>query len=476
MRHDVRLTGEKIARRLALVEPLVYRSARPLAPFRYLALPGPDAPCPAGTGVDDSAWELIAAPAYWSDWDTTFTLRTRFAVPAEWGPPHPVALYLPLGRAHDFSHPEALLYLDGKPFAAADRHHQEVTLPDWVCDGAEHLIALHGWTGRNSSGLPAGTRLLMEPSALVQVDDATRSFVATARVAHGVATELDDQEPARAFLMTALDEAFNCLDLREPPGEAFYASVPEAQRRLVAGIERSGRPLDVELYATGHAHIDVAWLWTQQQTRRRSARTFQTVLRLMEEFPEYHFTQSQPQLYQFMPQDIRRCSRESGGASPRAAGSRPAECGSRRTATSPVPNRWRGNSCSGAVSSASILAKAPSRPCCGCRTCSATPDLPQLIKQAGLQYFFTTKINWNRYNRLPYDSFWWEGLDGTRVLAHFSTTPDGGALSARPTMRRPRRARRSAPGAGSAEGAGRRRAGADADGVRLRRRRRRTHA
>ena len=50
-------------------------------------------------------------------------------------------------------------------------------------------------------------------------------------------------------------------------------------------------------------------------------------------------------------------------------------------------------------------------------------QLPQLIKSAGLEFFFTTKISWNLYNRLPYDSFWWQGLDGTRVLTHFSPTP-----------------------------------------------------
>src|SRR6185503_5591940 len=53
--------------------------------------------------------------------------------------------------------------------------------------------------------------------------------------------------------------------------------------------------------------------------------------------------------------------------------------------------------------------------------------LPQLIKQAGLEYFFTIKIGWSQYNRMPYDSFWWQGLDGTRVLTHFSTTPEGGS-------------------------------------------------
>ena len=49
--------------------------------------------------------------------------------------------------------------------------------------------------------------------------------------------------------------------------------------------------------------------------------------------------------------------------------------------------------------------------------------LPQIIKGAGLQYFMTTKISWNEYNRLPYDTFRWRGIDGTEVLTHMPTAP-----------------------------------------------------
>src|SRR5690606_21886590 len=56
-------------------------------------------------------------------------------------------------------------------------------------------------------------------------------------------------------------------------------------------------------------------------------------------------------------------------------------------------------------------------------------NLPQLIKEAGLDYFFTIKISWSQYNRMPYDSFWWQGLDGTKVLTHFSTTQDEGSFA-----------------------------------------------
>jgi alpha-mannosidase len=51
-------------------------------------------------------------------------------VPRDWAAEGPVALYLPIGVAGDFSHPEALVYIDGEPFASCDRHHHEVVLPD----------------------------------------------------------------------------------------------------------------------------------------------------------------------------------------------------------------------------------------------------------------------------------------------------------------------------------------------------------
>jgi alpha-mannosidase len=57
-------------------------------------------------------------------------------------------------------------------------------------------------------------------------------------------------------------------------------------------------------------------------------------------------------------------------------------------------------------------------------------NLPQLIKDAGMEYFFTIKIGWSQYNRIPYDSFWWQGLDGTQVLTHFSTTKNPDSVHA----------------------------------------------
>lgn len=240
----------------------------------------------------------------WSRPNANFILLTSFQVPSPWGAATPLALFLPLGDAGNFCHPEALAYIDGAPYATCDRFHHEIPLrPQWA-DGRPHELALLGWTGlgENWNTDPA-TYLIMRPCSVVQIDQPTRDFITAARIALETVQILPTHSPTRVALLNALEAAFVLLDTREPFDEHFYASLPGAYAALQAGIQKAGPPLEVSLAATGHAHIDVAWLWGLDQTRAKAARTFFTVLRLMEQFPEYHFTQSQPQLYEVIRQD-----------------------------------------------------------------------------------------------------------------------------------------------------------------------------
>ncbi len=425
MTHKIRWTLERITQRLALIEPLVYRRSIALAPLRFRQLPGPAAAPPVAPDVDDSDWPAIEAGAWWAGPDVNFVLRGAFDVPSDW-PEGPLALRLPLGARNDFGLPEALIYIDGEPWATVDRHHVEFWLPASLRDGRRHALALHGWSGLDAAVMYRDTpQLLMGRCEVVQPDAATADFVATTRVALNAAKALDANAPARGNLLNALDDAFKLLDTREPLGEGFYASVPEALRALKEGIARAGDPLEVRLTATGHAHIDTAWLWTLDQTRRKVGRTWHTALRLMERYPDFHFTQSQPQLYAFAAEDY--------PALFEAITARVAE-----GRWEPIGGMWVEADCniSGPESLARqfLLGRTFFREHFGRNAESPVlwlPDvfgyswaLPQLIKQAGLDYFFTIKIGWNQYNRLPYDSFWWQGIDGTRVLTHFSTTTD----------------------------------------------------
>lgn len=433
MYHRTRWTPEKIKQRLELITPLVYIKRKSLASFRYYELPDPLAHPPIENHVDDSGWKEIESNEYWGSWMQNFVLRTTFTVPEYMDSLQSIALHLPLGEAGDFSHPESLAYIDGLPYATCDRHHQEILLKREWCDGQEHTLSLHGWTGLGgfADGDPF-TRLFMKPCALVQIHQGTRDFIALSRIALETANNLDQNIPAKHHLLNALNDSFNALDTRDPLGDdKFYASIEPATQILKTGIAKAGPPLDATIHATGHAHIDVAWLWTVGQTRRKSERTFYNVIRLMEQFPEYHFSQSQPQVYQFIKEDqpelfeaIRQRVQEGRWE--------------------PMGGMWVEADCnlSGAESLARqfLLGRTFFREHFGKDAESPVlwlPDvfgyawaLPQLIKQAGLKYFMTIKIGWSQYNRLPYDTFLWQGIDGTQILTHFSTVKEFGSAYA----------------------------------------------
>ena len=425
MNHQARRTIDKVRSRLSLIEQKVYARRAPIEPFQFRALESP-AVVPLIEEPIDERFVMIPWSTPWGRPRLDFVLRGRFTVPPGWSADGPIALHLPLGIAGDFSHPEALVYIDGEPDAGCDRHHREVRLSDRWCDGDSHELALHGWTGGTTAGsgvaLEQVAPLVMGTCSIVQIDQPTRDLHALARVALGVVEELGDVDPIRTGLLAALDEALLVLDTREPLGNDFYASVPRALHAVRQAVAACGPAANVDVTASGHAHIDVAWLWPVAQTRRKAGRTFHNAIRLMDEFSDFYFTQSQPQLYDYVRSDYPDLFES---IKKRVAEGR----------WEPIGGMWVEADCNITGAEALVrqflLGRTFFREQFGTESPVLwLPDvfgyawqLPQLVKSAGLEFFFTTKISWNLYNRLPYDSFWWQGLDGTRVLTHFSPTP-----------------------------------------------------
>ena len=426
MHHEKRFTVEKIKARLKVLESLVYRKRIPLGNFRLLYLENPPSPEQITDllQADSTEWTELAPHQYWATKRQNFALRNSFVVPAEFDADN-IALYFGLGNAHDFSHPEALLYIDGQPIAAVDRHHQEIQLSAIYADNQTHYIFLPGWSGQNNRDGEHG-RLLSKESYVVEIDPVTRQFLVLARVALGTADALDEHNPSRYRLLNALDAAFKLLDLREPFGEHTYTSIKAAYDKLLTTIQAYDDPaLPVDIITAGHAHIDLAWLWTTQQTRLKGQRTFHTVLHLMEQFPDYRFTQSQPQLYEWMRQDnpalFERIKAQVQSGQWEAIGGMWVEADCNVPGNEALVRQfvygmqWFDEAFGKDVASPVLW----------------LPDvfgyswaLPQIMKKCGIDYFMTIKIGWSQYNRLPYDSFWWQGLDGSRVLTHFSTAPE----------------------------------------------------
>lgn len=167
----------------------------------------------------------------------------------------------------------------------------------------------------------------------------------------------------------------------------------------------------------GHAHLDVAWLWPISETRNKSRRTFATACALADRYPNYVFAQSQAYLYAAVEEDdpalfSRIQELASAGRIELLGGSWVEPDGNLASGESTVRQLLYGQR---------YFESRFGRRC----TVAWLPDtfgyagnLPQLYADAGMKYFVTTKLNWNETNQFPHDLYWWEGLDGTRVLAH----------------------------------------------------------
>ncbi len=188
---------------------------------------------------------------------------------------------------------------------------------------------------------------------------------------------------------------------------------------------RANYPAEGRVWLTGHAHLDLAWLWPLEETRKKTQRTFQNVLSLMARYPELRFNQSSAQLYAWIEQSdpllfdkVR--ARVQDGSWEIVGG----------TWVEPDGNLLAGESWVRQLlfgqrffeSRFGRRAKVAWLP----DSFGFAGNLPQLFASAGMPFFFTHKLTWNERNRFPYDLYLWEGIDGSRILAHSFTNPENG--------------------------------------------------
>lgn len=213
----------------------------------------------------------------------------------------------------------------------------------------------------------------------------------------------------------------------EPLPDAALAACDRARDVIAAGLARikDRYPPIGKLTLTGHAHIDLAWLWPVAETRRKVRRTWSNMLNFMDRYPDFTFNQSSAQAYKWMEEDDPELLER---IKERVAEGR----------WEPIGGSWTepdGQNTGGEAYARQLFyGQRYFEQTFGRRSTVAwLPDvfgfsggIPQLLLQAGLTGFFTTKLNWNENNDFPFDLFWWEGNDGSKVLAHSFLNPNGG--------------------------------------------------
>ncbi|MEG4839408.1 alpha-mannosidase, partial [Microcoleus sp. B9-D4] len=174
-----------------------------------------------------------------------------------------------------------------------------------------------------------------------------------------------------------------------------------------------------KIYLVGHAHLDLAWLWPVPETWEAAQRTFESVLKLQSEFPDLIFCHSTPALYAWMeehrPDLFAAIKKQVAAGCWEVVGGMWVE---------PDLNLISAESMVRQVFYGQLYAKEKFGEL---MRVAWLPDtfgfgwqLPQILRQGGVDYFVTQKLRWNDTTEFPYGAFWWEGLDGTKIFSMMS--------------------------------------------------------
>lgn len=422
MHDDRALVQARVGRVLRdRIWPAIYRDSVPLD-VEVWHVPGEPVPVAEALRAEYAPFEV--GRSWGKPWSTSW-FRLRGLVPEAWsGSRVEVVLDLGFTAANPGFQAEGLVYdAEGVPIKGVHPRNCYVPIADPAA-GGEAVELLVEAAANPAIPLPhpteLGDRLTAGDASLYQfrladvalLDEEVWHLALDVDVLSGLMDELSEHEPRHHQVLRALERCVDALDLHDVPGTAKSA------RECLSGVLSAPAHASAhQLYATGHAHLDSAWLWPLRESKRKSARTFANVTELATRYPDLVFACSQAQQYAWVKQShpvlfdrIREAVRAGTWA--------------------PVGSMWveaDANLPGGEALARQLMhGKRFFLDELGVETEEIwLPDsfgysaaLPQLAKLAGARWFLTTKLAWNQTNEMPHHTFWWEGIDGSRIFTH----------------------------------------------------------
>lgn len=423
--HDNRPTSEDRVRRF-LGELLPARRHLETAHLTIEAWEVPDEPVPFDVAREQTYAPIAVGDRWGRPWSTLW-LHVTGQVPEGWvvDEERDVELQLDLSFTNmPGFQAEALIWTpEGETVKAINPYNQYLTLEpgqqvDYYLECAANPNVPGDWTFAPTSLGDKATSGDDPIYDLTQLRLAWRSrsvweLEQDVVALNGLMQTLPEQSPRRFDILAALTAA---LDAADP--DDLHASALEAREALRPALEAPANASALTVVATGHAHIDSAWLWPVRETRRKCARTFTNVCWLLEHYEQLNFSCSSAQQYQWIRDEYpglwkRICRHVADGR------------------FIPVGGMWVESDTnmpgSEALARQFLHGKKFFLDEFGIETKETwLPDsfgysaaLPQICALAGNDYFLTQKVSWNQYSTFPHHTFRWEGIDGTTQFTHF---------------------------------------------------------
>jgi alpha-mannosidase len=367
---------------------------------------------------DSSNWRTFKRGDSWGGVDAHYWFKTKVVI-SEALEGKSIVYIIRTGRegGWDIYNPQFLLYVNGEASQGLDVNHRIALLSEEAKVGKEYELDLFAY-----SGVQKGHIELDSFIAIVEKD--VERLYYNILVPLEVAERLEAEDKRAIDILKYLTNAINIIDLRKPFSNNFYASISNSNEYLESEFysKYCGHE-DMFVNCIGHTHIDVAYRWTIEQTREKVARSFSTVLKLMEEYEDYKFISSQPQLYKFLKEDhpeiYKKVKNRIKEGRWEAEGAMWLEADCNLTSGESLVRQllFGQRFFKEEFNIESKILWLPD-------VFGYSAALPQILKKSGIDYFITSKISWNEYNKMPYDTFMWKGIDGTEILSHFITTTD----------------------------------------------------
>ena len=366
-------------------------------------------------------FERFAVGDAWGPlWGTTWFHVTGTVPAAFAGCDCALMVHLGYGGLSGFG-AEGQVWIDGEPVQGIGPTHQEVRIASPAAGGERIDLYIEAAANPATPSQDPGPLLMPEPAGEAQltltrchlavVDREVEALVRDWSLVRELAgaAEGADFETRMAVLDQAAAHVTRGVD---------EVRVAKARAELAAVLEQGDPDRTRTHLAVGNSHLDTAWLWPLRETRRKAARTFSTAATLLEREPDYRFAASQAAQFEWIrdehPGLWRRLREHVDAGRFDVVGSMWVE---------PDCNIPSGESLVRQI----VHGKRFFQEELGVDTRGLwLPDvfgysaaLPQILVQADIDWFLTQKISWNDTNRFPHHTFWWEGIDGTRIFTHF---------------------------------------------------------
>ncbi|MEG1996616.1 MAG: alpha-mannosidase, partial [Oscillospiraceae bacterium] len=380
---------------------------------------------PGDADLDKTKWEEFScADDVLQAQDSHYWLKTIVTIPKNFDKK---TIWLKIGTQIDFwdaVNPQFLLFINGEPAQGFDTNHRTCIVCENAVASQQITLELQAYTGTNSDQTSCDTSRLNLYSSIFEQDEEINALYYDLAVPLNVLNQLDTGSLDYINIVKILNKAINILDLREPYSPEFYTSVNDCRLFLQKEMyENTQTKNEVTASCVGHTHIDIAWWWTVAQTRQKVCRSFATVLKLMEQYPDYKFMSSQPQLYKFVkerhPKMFEEIKKRVSEGRWEVEGGMWVEADCNVTSGESLIRQFLHGKkfFKDEFHKDNVILWLPD-------VFGYSAALPQIMKKCGIKYFMTTKIAWNQFNKFPFDTFWWRGIDSTEIFTHLITTQD----------------------------------------------------